>query len=134
MGSGRWAAESILAGGGAAADRYRARLVAAHLPYHRITAALQQALVGRPRAAAGLARTLTVAGQVEPLAGGWAVFWNDLLDGAPPGRHRRVAGVATRVGARLTGSTGTARWFASVLPLGSPVPVRSPVRTGPGRR
>ena len=120
MRSGRWAAEAILAGGGAAADRYRARLTAAHLPYHRITAALQQALVGRPRAAAVLARSLTAAGQVEPMAGGWAVFWNELLDGAPRGRHRRVAAVATQVGALLTAPTGTARWFAGALPGGSP--------------
>ncbi len=116
MRSGRWAAEAILAGAGTAAERYRARLAAAHLPYHRITAALHQALVGRPRAAAVLARSLTAAGQLEPMAGGWALFWNELLDGAPRGRHRRVAAVATGLGALLTGPTGTARWFAGVLP------------------
>ena len=124
MQSGRWAAEAILGCGGAAADRYRARLAAAHLPYHRITAALQQALVGRPRAAAVLARSLTAAGRVEPMAGGWAVFWNELLDGAPRGRHRRVAAVATRVGALLTAPTDTARWFAGVVPGGSPARLR----------
>lgn len=115
MCSGRWAAEAILDGGGAAADRYRARLAAAHLPYHRVTAALQQALVGRPRAAAVLARSLTAAGQVPPMAGGWAVFWNELLDGAPQGPHRRVAAVATRAGMFLTAPTRTARWFARAI-------------------
>jgi flavin-dependent dehydrogenase len=118
MCSGRWAAEAILGCGGAAANGYRARLAAAHLPYHRITAAVQQALVGRPRTAAVVARSLTAAGQVEPMAGGWALFWNELLDGAPRGRHRRVAAAATRVGALLTASTGTARWFAGAIPGG----------------
>jgi geranylgeranyl reductase family protein len=112
MCSGQWAAEAILGYGGAAAARYRARLAAAHLPYHRITAALQQALVGRPRAAAVLARSLTACGQIEPMAGGWAVFWNELLDGAPGGSHRTVAAVATRMGALLTAFTPAARWFA----------------------
>jgi hypothetical protein len=116
MCSGRWAAEAILGCGGAAAAGYRTRLTAAHLPYHRITAALQLALVRRPRAAAAVARSLTVAGQVEPMAGGWALFWNELLDGAPAGRHRRVAAVATGVGSLLTASTGTARWFAALSP------------------
>ena len=120
MCSGRWAAEAILGCGGAAAAGYRARLAAAHLPYHRVTAALQLALVGRPRAAAAVARSLTVAGQAEPMAGGWALFWNELLDGAPVGRHRCVAAMATRVGSLLTASTGTARWFTGALPGGDP--------------
>ena len=57
------------------------------------------------------------------MAGGWAVFWNELLDGAPPGRHRRIAAVATRVGALLTASTGTARWFAGALARWRPGPL-----------
>jgi geranylgeranyl reductase family protein len=120
MQSGRWAAEAILGRGGAAADHYRTRLAAAHLPYQRIAAALQQTLMGRPRAAAVLARSLTLAAQAEPLAGGWAIFWNELLDGAPRGRHRVVAAAATRIGARLTASTATARWLASAFPAGDP--------------
>ncbi len=130
MRSGRWAAEAILGCGGVAADQYRSQLVGACLPYHRITAALQQTLVGRPRVAAVLARSVTVAGQVEPMAGGWAVFWNDLLDGAPRDRHRTVAAIATRIGALLTGSTSTARWFTERL-YGE-VAVSWPVSPGSG--
>lgn len=118
MQSGRWAAEAIVgrpAGpAGAHADvaaRYRARLVGAHLPYHRIAAALQGAVVGRPRAVAGLTRLLTAAGQGDAVAGGWAVFWNELLDGAPAGAHRGIATLATRVGQVLSRPTATARWF-----------------------
>ena len=39
---------------------------------------------GRPRATAAVARLLTAAGPGDALSGGWAVFWNELLDGAPP--------------------------------------------------
>ncbi len=129
MQSGRWAAEAILGWGGAAADHYRARLAAAHLPYQRIAAALQQALMGRPRAAAVLARSLTLAGQVEPLAGGWAVFWNELLDGAPRGRHRVVAAAATRIGARPDGVHGDRPVVGERLP-GRRVPASGPARDG----
>jgi geranylgeranyl reductase family protein len=130
MRSGQWAAEAILGCGAAAAAGYRARLAAAHLPYHRIAATLHRALVGRPRAAAAVARSLTVAGQVEPMAGGWAVFWNELFDGAPRGRHRTVAAVATRLGAFLTGPTATGRWFADALPDGGAGSL--PLSPGPG--
>jgi geranylgeranyl reductase family protein len=96
--SGRWAAEAILHSPGGAAGRYRARLAAAHLPYQRITATMQAALVGRPRAVSALARLVTAAAGNQIVAGGWAVFWNELLDGAPPGPHRTVAAAATRLG------------------------------------
>lgn len=116
MRSGRFAGEAVLSGPGGAAERYRASLSAEHLPYQRITAALQAALAGRPRSIAAVARLLTAVGGGDAFAGGWAVFWNELLDGAPPGRHRSVATALTRVGRALTAHTGTARWLAGALP------------------
>jgi geranylgeranyl reductase family protein len=116
MGSGRAAAEEILAGPAHAAERYRARLAVDHLPYHRITAAMQAALVGRPRAVAAVARLLTTAGRGNALAGGWAVFWNELLDGAPPNRHRSIAKAVTQMGSVATARSATARWFDAALP------------------
>jgi geranylgeranyl reductase family protein len=111
MRSGQLAAEVLLAGPGRAAERYTAALLAEHLPYQKITAALQAALVGRPWAVAAVARFLTAAAGGDSLAGGWAVFWNELLDGAPPGRHRSVAAALTRIGDRVTSRTAVARWF-----------------------
>jgi hypothetical protein len=116
MRSGQLAAETLLAGPGRAAERYTAALVAEHLPYHRITAALQSALVGRPWAVAAVARFLTAAAGGDALVGGWAVFWNELLDGAPPGRHRSVASALTRFGELLTSRTAVARWFDPFSP------------------
>jgi flavin-dependent dehydrogenase len=116
MRSGQLAAETLLAEPGRAAARYTAALVSEHLPYQRITAALQEALVSRPWAVAALARFLTAAASGDALAGGWAVFWNELLDGAPPGRHRSVATALTRLGETLTSRTAVARWFEPLLP------------------
>ena len=111
MTSGRAAAEAILTRPSHAADGYRARLAVEHLPYHRIAAAVHAGLVGRPRATAAVARLLTAAGPGDALSGGWAVFWNELLDGAPPGRHRSVAHAVTQLGRVMTGQGPTAKWF-----------------------
>jgi flavin-dependent dehydrogenase len=113
--SGRWAAEAVLHSPGAAAGRYRARLAAAHVPYQRITAALQGALIHRPRAVSALTRLVTAAARSDTLAGGWAVFWNELLDGAPPGSHRTIAALATRLGAVSTARSDASRWFDALL-------------------
>jgi len=118
MRSGRLAAETLLAGPGRAAERYTTALLSEHLPYQRIAAALQSALVSRPRAVAAVARFLTAAGGVDALAGGWALFWNELLDGAPPGRHRSAATALTRGGETLTARTAVARWFDQFSPEG----------------
>jgi geranylgeranyl reductase family protein len=115
MGSGRLAGEAILGGAGHAAEHYRTSLADAHLPYHRITAAVQAALVGRPRAVAAVARLLTTACRGNALSGGWAVFWNELLDGAPLNNHRSIASAVTQVGSVMTSRTATARWFDAVL-------------------
>jgi len=110
MNSGRAAAEAIL-GPSDAAESYRSRLVVDHLPYHRIAAAVHTGLVGRPRATAAVARLLTLAGRGDALSGGWAVFWNELLDGAPLNRHRSVANAVTQIGQVMTARSQTASWF-----------------------
>lgn len=115
MCSGRSAADVLLGDPGHAAERYRARLAVDHLPYHRITAAVQGWLVGRPRAVAAVSRLAMTAGRSAALSGGWSVFWNELLNGAPPGRHRSVAATASRLGDVLTARTSTARWFETTF-------------------
>jgi len=115
MGSGRLAADCILAAPGPVAENYCAALAAEHLPYQQITATAQQALVGRPRAIAVLSRALIAAGALDVFAGGWAVFWNELLDGASPGRHRAVAAALTRVGRTMTARSEAARWSEANL-------------------
>ena len=117
MVSGRLAAEAILSETGDAAGLYRARLAAAHLPYHRVAAAIQKASVGRPHAVAATARFLVTIGRIDLLAGGWSVFWNELLDGAPRNGHRAIARAITWAGRASTARTETAKWFGTALPL-----------------
>ena len=123
LASGRSAAEAILADPGGAARRYRAALAADHLPYHRITVAVQAWMVGQPRAIAAVSRLLMTAGRAGRAAGGWSIFWNELLDGAPPNRHQRVAAAVTRLGDVLTRRGSTARWFDEMLAQEDPAPV-----------
>ena len=113
MTSGRAAALAILSEPSHAAQSYRSRLAHDHLPYHQIAAAVQAGLVGRPRATAAVARLLPAAGRSNAFSGGWAVFWNELLDGAPRNRHRSVANTVTHIGRAITSHGATARWFKS---------------------
>jgi flavin-dependent dehydrogenase len=115
MTSGRAAAEAVLGSPGQAAERYRHELARAHLPYQRIAAAGHAALVGRPRAVGAVGRLLTAPLVGSALAGGWGIFWNELLHGATPGPARRVASVSTRLGRTVTGRSEVSRWFASTF-------------------
>ena len=98
MASGRAAADAVLAGPGGAAERYRDALVATYGPHQQAAAAVHARLIGRPRLLAAAERALTAAGARPSVAGGWSIYWNDLLDGALPGRARSVASAARRVG------------------------------------
>jgi geranylgeranyl reductase family protein len=119
MRSGHAAATAVLATEGqpgqAAADRYRGWLSAEHLPYQAIAAAMQSALLPHPTAIAGVGRLLSLPVLGRTLAPGWSVFWNELLDGAAPGRGRTMAGLATRVGRAATGRTRTWEWLDRTL-------------------
>ncbi|MGD0393168.1 MAG: geranylgeranyl reductase family protein [Acidimicrobiales bacterium] len=113
MSSGRAAAESILGSPGRAAAAYRQRLARSHLPYQRVSAAGHAALVGRPAAVSAVGRLVTAPLIGRALAGGWGIFWNELLDGAAPGTARQVAAASTLLGRALTAGTGVSRWFTT---------------------
>ena len=112
MGSGRAAAEAVLGGPGDAALRYRRFLGSTYAPYQSITAPAHAALLTKPRAVAAVGRLLTAPGIGRAVAGGWSVFWNDLIDGATPGPPRAVASAAARIGQALTAPSRTRNWFA----------------------
>jgi menaquinone-9 beta-reductase len=111
MTSGRAAARAIVSTPGVAASRYREHLAGEHLPYQRITAALQATLLDHPRVIAAVARALTSRALVRPMAGGWAVFWNELLDGAPPNAARQTAAAVTKLASVFSARSETGRWF-----------------------
>jgi len=62
-------------------------------------------------------RLLTLPVLGDALAGGWSIFWNELLDGAAPSRARATARAATFVGRAVTAPTATRRWFDETFPL-----------------
>jgi flavin-dependent dehydrogenase len=115
MTSGRAAAEAVVGSPGRAAARYRAHLARAHLPYQRVAAAGHAALVSRPRAVGAVGRVLTAPLVGRALAGGWGIFWNELLDGAAPGGPRTVATTSTLVARAVTARTGVSRWFTTAF-------------------
>ncbi len=115
MTSGRAAADAILSDPGHAAARYRRQLAGDHLSYHRVAAAGHAALVPHPMAVAAVGRALTTPPVGRALAGGWGIFWNELLDGATPGRARTIAAVCTRIGGALTAATAPSRWLSTRL-------------------
>ena len=111
MGSARAAAEAVLADPCRPARAYRAFLAATYAPFHSVTAAVHGTLLPRPRAVAAVARTLTNPAVSGSVAGGWSIFWNDLLVGARPRGARRLAALALRTGSALTARGRTRRWF-----------------------
>jgi menaquinone-9 beta-reductase len=86
MTSAAAAAEAILGGPGSAAVRYRQYLADGLGRYASVAAPVHAAAItGSPRRVAVLGRALTLPGISSAIAAPWAVTWNDLVDGAPPG-------------------------------------------------
>lgn len=103
LASGRAAAEAVLKSGpDRAAGPYRSELARLYGPHAATTAPVTGWMIERPRVVAGVERLLTwpVIGRL--LAGGWAIYWNDLLEGAQPGHSQRVAWLAARAGRLIT--------------------------------
>lgn len=103
LGSGRAAAEAFLAAGAdGAARRYAAVLADRYARYAATTAPVTAWMVDHPGAVARLGRVLTAPGVGRLVAAGWAIYWNDLLEGARPGRPRRVARLADVAGRTIS--------------------------------
>ena len=67
-----------------------------------------------PALAAVVGKVLTHPLVGRAVAGGWSVFWNELLDGAPPGRARVTARAASVIGRAATRHGATGRWLDQV--------------------
>jgi geranylgeranyl reductase family protein len=119
LASGRAAAEAVLACPAGPAAHYRAFLARRYAGFHGANAAVQAALVRRPRVVAATGRALTAPVVGRTIAGGWAVYWNELLDGALPGGARNTAAVATAIARTATGRSRVRRSVTSALATGS---------------
>ncbi|HUE60554.1 MAG TPA: hypothetical protein VMO88_13320, partial [Acidimicrobiales bacterium] len=110
LGSGRAAAEAVLkVGPTGAASLYLEELAARYAPHASTTGPATAWMIERPRAVAAIGRLLTEPIIGHALSGGWAIYWNDLLDGASPGWPRRVARLAHRAGSLITSRTAARR-------------------------
>jgi geranylgeranyl reductase family protein len=101
MVSARLAAEAVLAHPAGPGPAYTEALAAAFGGYMPGAAALQAALLRRPRAASAGIRLLTAPGVRRLLAGTWSLYWNGLVDGARPRPSAWSAGVVQRVAGLL---------------------------------
>jgi flavin-dependent dehydrogenase len=111
MGSGRAAAEAVLADPDHAAARYRRFLTNTYAPFQSATAPIHGALLHRPRAAATVGRMLTAPAVGTALAPTWSIFWNDLLAGARPRPARGLAALTLGLSRTFTASGHTRHWF-----------------------
>lgn len=89
--SGHAAAEAILSSPGDAATRYCTYLRGRYGDFYPAAAALQAYMAGHPRIFSLIGKVLTAPGVREPLSASWSMYWNDLVDGAPPGAARAMA-------------------------------------------
>jgi flavin-dependent dehydrogenase len=126
--SGRAAAEAILAGPADAARHYREHLADTLAPYLTVTAPTHRALLPHPRAVSAVGRLVTAPLIGDAIAGGWSIFWNDLLDGARPGRPRAVASAAQRAGRLVTAGSRSRRWLEKSVDGANLATPPSPVR------
>jgi menaquinone-9 beta-reductase len=123
--SGRAAAEAVLAAPGSAAERYRRVLARSPGRYASVSAPLHAAsIAGSSRRVSAIGRTLTFPGLSRAIASPWALYWNDLRDGAPPGLTTAATTAAHRIGRLATSRSTTRRRLEADLA----------VEAGPGRR
>jgi geranylgeranyl reductase family protein len=95
--SGRAAASAVLGAhvGGSDAGRAYGQWLRVHQSsYQGSTACLQGLMLTSPRMVSRVGRLLTWPPVGRRLAPGWALYWNDLVTGAAPGRGRLLARVA----------------------------------------
>jgi geranylgeranyl reductase family protein len=92
------------AGCSSAGRAYTEALAAGFGRYLPGAAALQRALLQRPRTASAGMRLLTAPAVRRLIAGTWSIYWNGLVDGALPGPSALAARAVQGVAGRLPGA------------------------------
>jgi menaquinone-9 beta-reductase len=115
LASGRAAAEAVLACPSVPATHYCSFLSQRYARFHASNAAIQATLVRRATAVAAAGRLLTAPVVGRAVAGGWALYWNELLDGARPGAARNTAALATTIARVATSRTRARRSVSDAL-------------------
>jgi hypothetical protein len=72
-------------------------------------------MVTHPRAASLAGRVLTAPLVRGAMSGAWALYWNDLVHGALPSRHRTISALMSRSVAVAVARNPATTWFAEQL-------------------
>ena len=103
MVSARAAAEAVITGPARAAASYTEAIGDLMRRYMTGAAALQEAMLGRPRLASAGMRLLTAPPLRRLVAGTWSLYWNGLADGAAPRPAAHGAALIQDLAWRLAG-------------------------------
>jgi geranylgeranyl reductase family protein len=106
MVSARAAGEAVIAGPACAAATYAAAIDALMSKYMTGAAALQEAMLARPRLASAGMRLLTAPALRPLVASTWSLYWNGLADGAAPRPSARAAALVQNLAWRLASRPG----------------------------
>ena len=102
LASGRAAAAAILDRPGAAAGSYRRWVGATYGHWASVTSPVHATLVRHPRGISAVAASLTAPGIGTSIASTWAIYWNDLTEGAVPAPAVAAARAIDRLGRAAT--------------------------------
>ena len=95
--SGHAAATAILTGGPAGAATLYLDTLWTLTAHHRANAPVQRAIVTHPGSISAVGRLLTAPVVRTAVAPTWALYWNDLVRGAQPSPHQKLAAGTTRL-------------------------------------
>jgi menaquinone-9 beta-reductase len=98
LASGHAAAGAVLTRPADAAAAYRAWIAATYGDWTSVTTPIHAGLVGHPMLIAGLSAVLTAPVVGASIASTWAIYWNDLVDGATKTPAVTAARVVHRIG------------------------------------
>ena len=102
LASGYAAADAVLNRTGSAALAYRQWIAETFGPFASVTSPIHAALVGHPRRIAAVAGVLTGPVVGPAIASTWAIYWNNLMDGASRSASAAAAGVVHHLGGMVT--------------------------------
>jgi geranylgeranyl reductase family protein len=112
MTSAAAAALAILTDPSTAAHRYRTHLRATAGRFATATTPIHIAASSTPRRVTAVGRVLTAPGLGALIAAPWALLWNDLADGAPPGANRTIVRAALALSRTLSQRSAVAQHLA----------------------
>jgi geranylgeranyl reductase family protein len=115
LASGDAAARAVLAGPADAADAYRRWVEATYGSWTSVTTPMHAGLVDHPRRIAAIGATLTAPVIGQLIASTWALYWNNLTDGAVETPAAMAARAVHRLGRLATSGSRIRRALRSDL-------------------